>query len=132
MHGRKGSLPKKARKADSKGLYLRPVLFLCIAGTGYRKSNRFNPETMLRPNTHQNRYNATLYIIDLRSVREGVPSSTAYKTPQQKLYKRQADKDWYRLPPLHIAVQRSSATGGGMSFVASNNTRRSGKHPPDR
>ena len=87
---------------------------------------------MLRPNTHQNRYNATLYIIDLRSVRGSVPSSTAYETPQQKLYKRQADKDWYRLPPLHIAVQRSSATGGGMSFVASNNTRRSGKHPPDR
>ena len=54
------------------------------------------------------------------------------KTPQQKLYKRQADKDWYRLPPLHTAVQRSSATGGGMSFVASNNTLRSGKHPPDR
>ena len=133
LHGRKGSLPKKARKADSKGLYLRPVLFYANAGTGYRESNLFNPETMLRPNTHQNRYNATLYIIDLRSVREGcVPSSAAYETPQQKLYKRQADKDWYRLPPLHIAVQRSSATGGGMSFVASNNTRRSGKHPPDR
>ena len=55
-------------------------------------------------------------------------------TPQQKLYKRQADKDWYRLPPLHIAVQRSSATGGGVEcehFVAYT-IRRSGKHPPDR
>ncbi|WP_417014010.1 hypothetical protein, partial [Alistipes sp.] len=59
-------------------------------------------------------------------------ASDTHETPQQKLYKRQADKDWYWLPPLHIDVQRSSATGGGMSFVASNNTRRSGKHPPDR
>ena len=130
MHGRKGSLPKKARKADSKGLYLRPVLFLCIAGTGYRESNRFNPETMLRPNTHQNRYNATLYIIDLRSVRGSVPSSTAYETPQQKLYKHQADKDWYRLPPLHIDVQRSSATGKAKSAVACHSDR-AGLHPPD-
>ena len=54
------------------------------------------------------------------------------KTPQQKLYKRQADKDWYRLPPLHTAVQRSSATGGGMSFVACYNSEGTGKHPPDR
>ena len=157
-----------------KGLYLRPVLFLCTAGTGYRKSNRFNPETMLRPNTHQNRYNATLYIIDLRSVRGSAPSSVTYstitwnryssqlrtrtsarnfffgeaetvapfpihysyasdthKTPQQKLYKRQADKDWYRLPPLHTAVQRSSATGDGKSAVACHSGR-AGKHPPDR
>ena len=113
------------------GLYLRPVLFYANAGTGYRKSNRFNPETMLRPNTHQNRYNATLYNTDRRSVREGVPSSTAYETPQQKLYKRQADKDWYRLPPLHTAVQRSSATGDGKSAVACYSGR-VGKHPPDR
>ena len=52
-------------------------------------------------------------------------------TPQQKLYKRQADKDWYRLPPLHTAVQRSSATGDGKSAVACHSGR-AGKHPPDR
>ena len=132
MHGRKGSLPKKARKADSKGLYLRPVLFLCTAGTKGNRSFQ-TPSTMLRPNTHQNRYNATLYNTDRRSVREDcVPSSTAYETPQQKLYKRQADKDWYRLPPLHTDVQRSSATGGETSFVACYNSEGTGKHPPDR
>ena len=137
-------------------------------------NNSKAPSIMLRPDTYQNRYNTTLYNTDLRSVREGMPSSvtqqTTWKryasqlrtrtsarnfffgeaetlapfpihfsyashrntTPQQKLYKRQADKDWYRLPPLHTAVQRSSATGGGTSFVASNDTRRLGKHPPDR
>ena len=173
--GCKDSYRLKAREADSKGLHLRPVLFLCTAGTGYRESNRFNPETMLRPNYPIHIYNIVLYNTDLRSVRGSAPSSAIYstitweryasqlrtrtsarnfffgeaetvapfpihfsyasdthETPQQKLYKRQADKDWYRLPPLHTAVQRSSATGGGMSFVASNNTRRSGKHPPDR
>ena len=87
---------------------------------------------MLRPKTYPEIYNTLLYTIDTKSVREGVPSSTAYETPQQKLYKRQADKDWYRLPPLHIAVQRSSATGDDGSSVASNDTRRLGKHPPDR
>ena len=130
LHGRKDSYQSKAREADSKGLYLRPVLFLCTAGTKGNRSFQ-TPSTMLRPNTHQNRYNATLYNTDLRSVREGVPSSTAYETPQQKLYKRQADKDWYRLPPLHTAVQRSSATGDGKSAVACHSGR-AGKHPPDR
>ena len=155
------------------GLYLRPVLFLCTAGTKGNRSFQ-TPSTMLRPNTHQNRYNATLYNTDRRSVRGSAPSSvtqqTTWKryasqlrtrtsarnfffgeaetlapfpihfsyashrntTPQQKLYKRQADKDWYRLPPLHTAVQRSSATGDDGSSVASNDTRRLGKHPPDR
>ena len=92
---------------------------------------------MLRPKTYPEIYNTLLYTIDTKSVREDcVPSSAAYETPQQKLYKRQADKDWYRLPPLHIAVQRSSATGGGMSFVACHSGcgsgNRAGKHPPDR
>ena len=157
-----------------KGLYLRPVLFLCIAGTGYRKSNRFNPGIMLRPNFPIHTCNIVLYNTDLRSVRGSAPSSVTqqttwkryasqlrtrtyarnfffgeaetvapfpihysyasdtHETPQQKLYKRQADKDWYRLPPLHTAVQRSSATGGGMSFVACYNSEGTGKHPPDR
>ena len=114
------------------GLYLRPVLFYANAGTGYRESNRFNPETMLRPNYPIHTCNIVLYNTDLRSVREGVPSSAAYETPQQKLYKRQADKDWYRLPPLHTDVQRSSATGGETSFVACYNSEGTGKHPPDR
>ena len=87
---------------------------------------------MLRPKTYPEIYNILLYTIDTKSVREDVPSSAAYETPQQKLYKRQADKDWYRLPPLHTAVQRSSATGGGMSFVACYNSEGTGKHPPDR
>ena len=59
-------------------------------------------------------------------------ASDTHETLQQKLYKRQADKDWYRLPPLHTDVQRSSATGGGMSFVACYNSEGTGKHPPDR
>ena len=113
------------------GLYLRPVLFYANAGTGYRESNRFNPETMLRPNYPIHTCNIVLYNTDLRSVREGVPSSAAYETPQQKLYKRQADKDWYRLPPLHIAVQRSSAKGKAKSAVACQSDR-AGLHPPDR
>ena len=116
------------------GLYLRPVLFLCTAGTKGNRSFQ-TPSTMLRPKTYPEIYNTLLYTIDTKSVREDcVPSSTAYETPQQKLYKRQADKDWYRLPPLHIDVQRSSATGGGVEcehFVAYT-IRRSGKHPPDR
>ncbi|WP_417012785.1 hypothetical protein [Alistipes sp.] len=59
-------------------------------------------------------------------------ASDTHETLQQKLYKRQADKDWYRLPPLHTAVQRSSATGGETSFVACYNSEGTGKHPPDR
>ena len=115
------------------GLYLRPVLFLCTAGTKGNRSFQ-TPSIMLRPNYPIHICNIVLYNTDLRSVRESVPSSTAYETPQQKLYKHQADKDWYRLPPLHIDVQRSSATGGGVEcehFVAYT-IRRSGKHPPDR
>ena len=174
LHGRKDSYQSKAREADSKGLYLRPVLFLCTAGTKGNRSFQ-TPSTMLRPNYPIHTYNIVLYNTDRRSVREGVPSSVTYSTitwkryasqlrtrtsarnfffgeaetvapfpihfsyashrnttPQQKLYKRQADKDWYRLPPLHTAVQRSSATGDDGSSVASNDTRRLGKHPPDR
>ena len=172
--GCKDSYRLKAREADSKGLHLRPVLFLCTAGTKGNRSFQ-TPSTMLRPNYPIHTYNIVLYNTDRRSVREGVPSSVTYSTitwkryasqlrtrtsarnfffgeaetvapfpihfsyashrnttPQQKLYKRQADKDWYRLPPLHTAVQRSSATGGGMSFVACYNSEGTGKHPPDR
>ena len=101
---------------------------------GTENRTDLTPNIMLRPNYPIHTYNIVLYNTDRRSVRGSAPSSTAYETPQQKLYKRQADKDWYRLPPLHIAVQRSSATGGGVEcehFVAYT-IRRSGKHPPDR
>ena len=130
LHGRKGSYRSRLAR-PGEGLYLRPVLFLCTAGTKGNRSFQ-TPSTMLRPNYPIHTYNIVLYNTDRRSVREGVPSSTAYETPQQKLYKRQADKDWYRLPPLHTDVQRSSATGGGMSFVACYNSEGTGKHPPDR
>ena len=132
LHGRKGNYRRRLARPPRRGCTCVPCFFLCTAGTKGNRSFQ-TPSTMLRPKTYPEIYNTLLYTIDTKSVREDcVPSSTAYETPQQKLYKRQADKDWYRLPPLHTAVQRSSATGDDGSSVASNDTRRLGKHPPDR
>ena len=131
LHGRKDSYHIRLGRPTVRGCTCVPCFFCAQPERGTENRTDLTPNIMLRPNTHQNRYNSILYSADRRSVREGMPSSAAYETPQQKLYKRQADKDWYRLPPLHTAVQRSSATGDGKSAVACHSGR-AGKHPPDR
>lgn len=101
-HGRKGNCRLKVRKADSKGLYLRPVLFYS-AGSRVRQTT--NPCIMIRPHIPEQ---TTFRLTDGLSVRGGAPN-TAEPRKTVALPNRAAGRPYRRTvrrKPLYFPARR--------------------------